>query len=202
MRGRTPDAPGLQAAKGNPRQRKRKHSVRSAEERAAAIAQALAPGDTFGPPDFMAESTAFDPAIAVWKELSPELKRIGLLERLDRYSFAMYCVHMADWIAATREIAAGGAHYKAKNINGELIERMRPSVKVREIAERHILDHGERFGLNPQTRFKLLRDQSLIGAGPLFGADAPKPPAEGDTTTEDPVGMMARMGGEPPPQLN
>lgn len=196
-RGRKPDAPGLQAAKGNPRQRKARKQ-RTAEERAAVLAAATVQGDSFGPPEFMGESSAFDAAIAVWKELSPELKRIGLLERLDRYSFAMYCVHMADWIGATRDIADHGAHYRAKNVNGDTIERMRPSVKVREIAERHIIDHGERFGLNPQTRFKLLRDQSLIPQGGLFDTNQPPAKAEPESIDESPVGIMARMGGNAP----
>jgi P27 family predicted phage terminase small subunit len=72
----------------------------------------------------------------------------------------MYCVHMADWIAATLDIHKHGSWMKAKNVNGDEMPRLNPAVKVREIAERHILQISERFGLDPANRYKLMRDQA------------------------------------------
>ncbi len=214
-RGRKPDGPELQQAKGNPgrRPKPKKHGTRSPEERAAALAAATPPDAKFGPPDFMGDPH-FDGAIAIWRELSPELARIGLLDRLDRHALAIYCVHMADWIDATKDIAANGTHYKAKNVNKDDLWRRNPAVLVRELAEKHILELGERFGLNPATRFKLLRDQSLIPNSGLFGdrdappakeANADTPPAtteSDDVDDENPTGLMSRRGSEVPTQLN
>jgi P27 family predicted phage terminase small subunit len=203
-RGRKPDAPALQAAKGNPGRRKGKRQ-KAAPERAAELAAAPPQrGDHLAPPAYM-EGEKFAEELAVWNELVPELRKLNLLQRLDRYTFAMLCTHIADWIKATRDIKEMGAHYGAVGVAEQKLMRMNPAVKVREIAEKHILDIGEKFGLNPFARYKLLREQSLAGLGSLFdrdrepekneSAEQPAPPAEDH---DDPVGMFNRARGQLP----
>ncbi|MBV9549095.1 MAG: phage terminase small subunit P27 family [Alphaproteobacteria bacterium] len=171
----------------------KKPKLRSAEDRAALLAS-CGPSESLIPPDFMAERVEFDGAIAVWKELAPDLERIGALAKLDRYTFAIYCVHMADWINYTRDIAAHGETQKVKTVSGDQMERLRPSVKMREIAERRLMDISERFGLNPAARFKMLRDEALV-PDDLFTrrSDQPQP----DTGA---AGALNRAATPPPGQ--
>lgn len=206
-RGRKPDAPALQAAKGNPG-RRRKTKETPADRAAALLAAPPTSSDPLAPPAFLAD-TKLRPALAIWCELVPELRRLNLLAPLDRHTFAMYCVHLADWIAATKDISNNGHSYTAQNVTGTgELNRLNPAVRARELAERHILDIGSRFGLDPASRYKLLRDQGAVPSGGLFDAtrpaapdtaadalaDMPAPPAPGD---DDPVGFMRRAGGRP-----
>jgi P27 family predicted phage terminase small subunit len=208
MRGRKGDGAAVKAAKQSafkaPAKPKRKKvKLRSPEERAQILAAIGGAGaDSLAPPQFLAESEEFDGALDVWRQLAPDLTRINALTNLDRYTFAMYCVHMADWLDAVRDIAEKGAHYIAKNVNRDPIWRLNPAVKVREYAEAHLMDIGERFGLNPAARYKLLRDESLISKQlGLFSDREPAPPgapAKESDTGEDPTGLMERLGGRPP----
>ena len=201
-RGRKPDAPALQAAKGHPGKRRRagKADTRAAELAAAPPASA----DPLSPPVWLGEAK-LRPALAIWRELVPDLKRYNLLDTLDRPTFAMYCVHMADWVQATRDIAKNGHSYAAKNVNGDDLMRVNPAVKVRELAERHILEIGSRFGLDPSSRYKLLRDQSASALGGLFsgqgaggtGEDRGSRGAE-ETGDDEPLALMQRASAAPP----
>lgn len=191
---RRPDPPGLQAAKGNPGRRK------PAKTRAGALASTPgATADALSPPEFMDGAEDFAGALAVWRELAPELKRNNLLERPDRYTFAMYCVHMADWIDLTKKIATEGTHYEAEGVTGQKLWRLNPAVKAREIAERHILEIGPRFGLNPADRYKLLKDQSAAKFG-LFDRvpDGKDDGAKEGDGVDNPVGLLGRAAASPP----
>jgi len=205
MRGRKPEGAALQNLKGNPGRRRGKKAA--AEERAAALASAPAStGDRLSPPDFL-DSKEFAAELRIWNELVPELKKLNLIHRLDRYTLAMLCTHIADWINATIDIKANGAHYEAANVNGDTLRRLNPAVKVRQIAEKHILDIGARFGMNPFERYRLLREQSGIpGFGNLWDAAekreaeklASSAPADGELDEEDdPVGMFNTLSGTP-----
>lgn len=209
MRGRKPDPTGLQAAKGHPGKRTRKKArPPTAEETAAQVAIAEAAAEALAEhPKFMSDPRVKE-ALTIWRELEGDLKRLHLLDRLDRHTFAMYCVHMADWITATRDIQKRGHWKNVKNVNGDHLPRLNPMVKVREIAERHILEIGARFGLDPANRYKLLRDQAaapspnpdLFNRKPA-GIDAhpeqPSPPAAHETPP-NPLGLMDDLASVPP----
>lgn len=209
MRGRKPDAKGSQAAKGHPgKRRKQKEPRLSAEDRAAQLAAVEAQAESASHPKFLAHPKLKE-ALSIWRELEPDLARLHLLERLDRHAFAMYCVHMADWIAATRDIQKRGQWRNVRNVNGDLMPRLNPMVKVREIAERHILDIGSRFGLDPANRYKLLRDQAAAPApsGGLFdrpqsqqGEGQAQPQATPVSQAELPsaLGLMGEMSSPVP----
>jgi hypothetical protein len=88
--------------------------------------------------------------------------------------------------------------------------RLHPAAKLREIAEKRLLDLEDRFGLNPRHRLAILRDMNALGVAPgdLFAwrekqqdagetaappaSDLP-PPAEEDD--DDIIGFARR----PPP---
>ena len=99
-----------------------------------------------------------------------------------------------------------------KNVNGDAMPRINPSVKVREIAERHILDISARFGLDPSNRYRLLRDQAAapLPASPsqrdMFEAQPAAVAGNGPTSAgvaepgelQSPIGLMEDLGTAPP----
>lgn len=190
---RKPDARTPEARKNKRATKKPKLSI---EQRAELLA-ALPPGEI---PPFMVDDGAFDSALVVWRDLSPGLKRLNALTHADRYAFALYCVHVSNWIEAETAIRNNGAIYKARNtVNGDELQKLSPWVRVREISERHILEIGSRFGLDPFNRFKLLQLEALVPAGMLPGLfDAN---AEQQTKGDDDkgaTGMLARHSSSPP----
>jgi P27 family predicted phage terminase small subunit len=140
----------------------------SADERAAMLA-GLGDGDV--PAFLLDEKVDFRMELDVWKDQAPHLKRMNALQKPDRYTFAIYCVHMADWIRATLDIRKNGATYKARStITKDVLHKLNPMVRVRNDAERAILDLATRFGLDPLSRFKLVGIQAgLVGQGMLPG---------------------------------
>lgn len=206
MRGRKPDPAGLQEAKGSPGKRKRGkgRAVKLTAEEIAAQLEAAQNAQAADHPKFLADPRVKE-ALAIWRELETDLRRLRLLDRLDRHTFAMYCVHMADWITATRDIQKRGHWKNVKNVNGDLMPRLNPMVKVREIAERHILEIGARFGLDPANRYKLLRDQAaapmpnpdLFNRTPA-GVDETQAAANSDDEPPNPLGLMDQLASAPP----
>jgi P27 family predicted phage terminase small subunit len=204
-RGRKGDSPEVKTKKAgrfrkpDARQRRKKPAM-SVEQRAEMIA-ALTDGQILNPPSFMLEGRDFDLALQVWKELAPDLDRLNALARPDRYTFAMYCVHMGDWIDAVRELNANGPTYIARNtVNGDELQKLSPWVKVRELAEKNILKIGERFGLDPSNRFKMIRDEALIAGQRNLFERVGAPPAP-DNEMGSPTGFLARTA-TPPPRPN
>lgn len=170
----------------------------SAEERAQLLAN-LGEGEV--PAFMLSEEVDFRLELEIWKDQAPHLRRLNALAKLDRYTLAIYCVHMADWIRATLDIRKNGATYKARStITKDVLHKLNPMVRVRADAEKAILDLASRFGFDPMSRFKLVGVQSgLAGQGFLpgmFDADGqPKPAAAAETEQEDsgaPTGMLAR----------
>lgn len=174
----------------------------TADERAQLLA-GLGEGEV--PAFLLTEETDFRLELEIWKELSTDLRRINALARLDRFGFAMYCVHMADWIRATLHIKEHGATYKARNtVNKDVLQKLSPMVRVREIAERHILELGARFGLDPANRFKLVGIQAgLAGQGflPFGGEPGQKKPdseEESEAAPQAATGFLANNAATPP----
>lgn len=183
-----------------PMGRKREKAQKLTAEARAQLLAGLPEGEV---PAFLTETTGFDMELQIWRDLSPDLRRINSLARLDRFGFAMYCVHMADWIRATLDIKAKGETYKARStITKDWLLKMNPMVKVREIAEKHLLELGARFGLDPTSRFKLVGLQAgLAGQGFLpfgDGADKPAPDAPQEEPAARPTGFLADNSSTPP----
>jgi P27 family predicted phage terminase small subunit len=174
----------------------------SADERAALLA-GLGEGEV--PAFLLDDQFDFRMELEVWKDQAPHLKRMNALQKPDRYTLAIYCVHMADWIRATLDIKENGATYKARStITKDVLHKLNPMVRVRNDAERAILDLATRFGLDPLSRFKLVGIQAgLAGQGFLPGMfegdGAQKPAAEPQKEEgEPPTGMLARSAAPPP----
>ncbi len=206
--GRRKDAPEVQAAKGYPGKRKRatKAELAAKKERdRAQLAESMAaapddPSDKFAPPRFLDER--FGPALAIWRDYGPRLTRLNLVQDLDRYTFALFCIYMAEWVAANEEIERGGYSIRVKTVSGSYMPRLNPNVGRREEAAKQVLELSKRFGLTPIDRINLFKDKTGLPPG-LFGnmGDAsPKPAAPAAAASRpDPIGAMDAFDSEPPP---
>ncbi len=207
MRGRKPDAPGLQKAKGNPGRRKSAVQKRldEAERVAELLARTPAQGDPLAPPAIIEQGA--EAAVAVWRDLAPRLRSTQRLQPQHRPIFALFCVYFAEWVLANEDIKVNGHTQSVKTVAGGKMERVRPIVAIRDRAFDMVMKLSERFGLTPSDEYSLFREQAVaFAANPgLFDRDQPQqkaddagaaePKAEEDSSL---IGAMTRMDSKPP----
>ncbi len=208
MRGRKPDAPGLQQAMGNPGRRKSKvrQRLEEAERVAEMLARAPAHGDPLAPPAIIEQGA--EAAVAVWRELAPRLRSTQRLQPQHRPMFALFCVYFAEWVGANEDIKKLGHTQSVKTVAGGRMERTRPIVAIRDRAFDMVMKLSERFGLTPSDEYSLFREQAVAFASNpgLFDRDHPQAvqrEADADSATdtdEQPslIGAMNRMDSTPP----
>lgn len=188
-RGRKPDSPALQAVKGSPGKRARAARTITRTER-------LAANDPLRPPTFLTAGKGdegFTLALKIWREQAPHLHRRNLLDRMDRYAFARWCVYQAEWIEATQTIKTEGVTRLVKTVGGDEMPRRHPAASHRDRIELAMGKLEASYGLTPADRYKVMRDQAANPLGGLFddetergqGPSAPAPSGE-----LDPVGFM------------
>lgn len=202
--GRRRDTPEIQAAKGNPGKRlsKAEKALAEAHRLAALLAAAPSePGNPLAPPVIMLDER-LKPAVTVWRELAAELGRMNILTTLDRFTFSVYCIAIADYYAAVDDILANGQVYWARTHGGNKLRRANPSVAIKERLAKFIFDAGAEFGLTPLTRYSLLREQAGFGGGPNTnpGAQPSKPndaPPSPNQDDQDLIGYAQRLDSAP-----
>jgi P27 family predicted phage terminase small subunit len=101
------------------------------------------------PPDWLSADAA-----AEWRRLAPELHRLGLLCELDVSMFAAYCVSVARWREAERELAAAE--------DGSLGGHAR-LVRIARTAMADAMRFGHAFGLGSRARARLAGNGSTGG---------------------------------------
>jgi phage terminase small subunit len=177
---------------------KRKKRLTKAE-RAIAEAQRLArlladappaSAGALAPPALIA-----DPRLAAahrfWIDHAEQLRGLGTLENLDRVTFAMFCVYVADFIAAEDDILAKGYSVKVKTISGDLMPRENPSVARRDHAAKMILEMSRLFGLSKIDRLnisKLARGSDLEST--LFNQPDRPAPKQADEVADSEWGSL------------
>lgn len=199
MRGRRPDDPATQAAKGHPGKRRTRVEIQMA--RAAEIAALLssAPGESSDPlaPPALLNDARCAPALAVWREYAPRLARQNLFGDLDRHTLAMFCVYTAEYAEAHMDVLNRGYVRPVKTVSGDKMDRVNPSAERRDAALKFVLEISKRFGLTPLDRFNLTSLQRNALATSSYSSNSPSSPAaEGDLLS--PVGAMAALDSPPP----
>lgn len=208
---RRADSQAVQKAKGNPG--RRKSAVAKREADIARIADILAnapadPADPLAPPALIDRGPLFAAAIACWRMMAPKLAETHRLQAQHRPLFAMFCVYYAEWLEANEDIKTNGLTQSVKTVAGGQMERIRPVVKIREMAFGQVLALASRFGLTPVDEYDLFRKQqaaAFLNPGLFSGqdqqqrgdraADGEAPPAE---QTGSLIGSMKRLDSPPP----
>lgn len=86
-----------------------------------------------------------------WKELAPELTRLGLLTSVDGDAFAGYCQAYAELRLATEELKAAGRTFMTDK--GFLMAH--PAVAMQRAALENLKKYSALFGLDPSSRSRL-----------------------------------------------
>ena len=132
-RGPKPQPVELKLLRGNP-------GTRTLPQHAAR------PGACSSPPRFLK-----GPALTEWKRIGPELRRLGLLTKLDRAALTAYCQAWADLRWAIETIAQDGRI--AELPNGTRYRH--PAVDIQIKAVEKIRAMAVEFGLTPSARANL-----------------------------------------------
>lgn len=90
-------------------------------------------------------------ARAEWRQVVPELHRMGVIARLDGTLLAMYAEAVARWRAAERIVAADGMLLTTQQ--GNRIQH--PAVGVANVARRDAVRIMGELGLTPAARAKM-----------------------------------------------
>lgn len=93
-------------------------------------------------------------AKAKWKNVAPELERIGVLTKIDGAALAAYCKNYSRWVAAEKVLTKLGTTYESETATGKII-RPRPDLKIAEEAMRQMRAFATEFGLTPSSRSRL-----------------------------------------------
>jgi len=86
-----------------------------------------------------------------WKRIVPELKRLGLLTKVDRSALAAYCQHWDEFRRATIEIEAAGAVVQ----EGDKNPIVSPWITIRNRASELMNKYIQQFGFSPSSRVGL-----------------------------------------------
>ena len=193
-RGRKPQPAAVKEARGNPGRRPVKRAAEAAVK------------DLAGYPDWL-DVTKFAAkdqraiaalALAAWRHLQAELQTLRLLKTTDAYTLGRFCQYHAEWVHATRVLAAEGYWYERKLGTGETAKLPHPAARMRRDAMMALKDLGDAMGLTPSARLRLTQQlaNGLPGGQPglpLDGTSEGKTPVEAPAPNEQPA-----MGGEGP----
>ena len=178
--GRTPKSPIEKRLTGAGKRR-----VRPAAPLSASVIGGFAP-----PPWLISKA-----ALGVWHRITPELRRLNILSTSDADVFGRYCQHFAEWIEAADTIKREGSTVLVKMTNSdERMPRLHPAVRVRDLAEKHLIDIEDRFGGSPLARYRLIAQQAAHpGAwGDLFAQKSDSRAEPVAAATPSPIGMLQR----------
>ena len=184
--GRTPQPPGLQQAMGNPGKRKSKPAP-ARQPKGGAVEM----------PHWMARGKAFAGAREHWSRLAPSLAKLNVLSPTDVDALGRYCRHLDDWVRLTKQLDTEGHTQVVNNVNGDPFIRIHPAAKLRDTAEKHLVELEDRFGLNPRERMALYRSMNAMNVpvGDLFGRDREPPQPAPEGAHDSIVGFGRRPAG-------
>jgi len=211
--GRRKNNPIDQVDRGNPSKVAKGRlakAVAEAERQAKLLALPRADETSDSPPAYL-DDPRMAPALAVWREYAPRLDKLHLLARLDRHTFALFCVYAGEFVVANEDVLIKGYSTSVKTISGDRMLRENPSVSRRDFAAKMVLDLSTKFGLTPSDRNKLLRDgamrfddETLFGRVLPTSAPGEAPAADDDKPAPAPghdaaaIGSLAHFDSVPP----
>jgi P27 family predicted phage terminase small subunit len=180
-RGPLPEPDALKAAKGNPGKRKL----------AATAPSAVVTKGTKPPHQLNAA------ALAVWRQIAPELERMNFLRSTDRHAFARYCDTLARFWDVRKKLGGGKVTYWTDSAHGKM-QRVNPLFLVEERLAKRLTDLEDRFGLSPASRQQIML--RLAANTPQLPFDQPRPaqgvpgpdgdPAAAQAPPESPIGIL------------
>ena len=100
-----------------------------------------------------------------WKRIIPELKRLGMLSKLDRAAIAAYCQTYERWVEAEKVIAEKGVLYKSPKGNIQTSPMLWVANKALEQMYKYLTE----FGMTPASRTRMQLKESEPKKEPMSG---------------------------------
>lgn len=159
-------------------------SKKSAAELAAAAGGRTAPVAPIEPPECPSFLTA--EAKKEWKRMVDDLLVMGVLSRIDRAQFAVYCQAWADWAYARQILEKKTRAETYIDITPSGYKQIGVWMQLANRAEERMRIAGAAFGLNPSARSsmniqapqgkqtELFPNEPKEAAGRFFSGGAPK----------------------------
>lgn len=202
-RGRKPEPDQLQAAKGAPGKRMSQQEAQAIRSKVSNVPVTVG---KVAPPKWLKRSRK---ATEVWNDLAPKLGKLNLLHELDAPALARYCRYVCEWVAADVAVQKEGTWFETTNTNGEATKKRHPAWQACQDLEKLLSGMEDSFGMRPDARYKIMRDQAAaagLGGMPLFNTkpDQPKEPSPAAEETQEPedmVGFLQSLNSVPPGQL-
>jgi P27 family predicted phage terminase small subunit len=141
----------------------------------------------------------------VWTDTIALLADRKMLDALDKYVLAMFCVYVVEFVQANEQIQRDGFTTRVKTISGDHMLRENPAVSIRDTAAKIVLDISRREGFTQLDRAVLVRTQRSADIDPadLFTPPAPSTDASLDESGEDAdpnsTAWSHLLDGEQPP---
>lgn len=207
-RGRKPQSPEEQAARGAPGKRMSGAQAQAIRTNSRARLDPVQIGNV-RPPRWLKKSRK---ATEIWNDVLPQLLQLNLATQLDALALGRYCRYVAEWIAADLTVQKEGTWFEAVGTNGEPTKKRHPAWQACQDIEKMLRETEAAFGMRPDARYKIMRDQAIShGVLPLFGGEKRESAAEGiaspaDATAkmpeEDALGILAGFDSPPPDRMN
>jgi P27 family predicted phage terminase small subunit len=157
-------------------------AIAEADKLVALIADApIQPGVALAAPSFITGAKR-KATWHIWKDTVALLADRKMLDALDKYVLAMFCVYVVEFVQANEQIQRDGFTTRVKTISGDHMLRENPAVSIRDTAAKIVLDISRREGFTQLDRAVLLRTQRSANIDP---SDLFTPPAASNDTTED-----------------
>ena len=183
--------------------RKKITKTQRAIAEAERLARLLADAPAASPGALASPALIADPRLApaqkFWNDHAEQLHTLGTLGQLDRFTFAMFCVYVGEFIAAEDDILSQGYSVKVKTISGDWMPRENPSVDRRNLAAKMILEMSSMFGLSQVDRLNI--SKLARGAGhqvDLFDAPADGPRDQKNTEQSEAAAEWGALTGRGP----
>jgi len=149
--GRRKGNPIDQAAMGHPGKRKSKteRAIAEAERQAKLLALPRADETSDSPPAYLADPRAGGRRWRSGPNMRPRLDKLHLLARLDRHTFALFCVYAGEFVVANEDVLVKGYSSRVKTVSGDYMLRENPSVSRRDFAAKMVLELSSKFRPDP-----------------------------------------------------
>lgn len=143
----------------------------------------------------------------VWNDTVTLLADRKMLDALDKYVLAMFCVYVVEFVQANEQIQRDGFTTRVKTISGDHMLRENPAVSIRDTAAKIVLDISRREGFTQLDRAILVRTQRTADIQPedLFTTPVPSaPPGESDDDADPNAKAWSHLldGDQPPAKPN
>ncbi|OBQ68397.1 phage terminase small subunit P27 family [Mesorhizobium loti] len=206
-RGRKPETAEQQALKGAPGKRMSQKAAQAIRTETKTAAPSPIVIGNVRPPKWLKRSRK---ATEIWNDLAPRLAKLNLVSELDAVPLGRYCRYIVEWIAADLAVQKEGTWFDTVGTNGEPTKKRHPAWQACQDLEKMLRETEAAFGMRPDTRYKIMRDQALShGVLPLFErnsqSEQPQPAATPTATPspeDDPIGFLAGFDSAPPGRAN